>query len=71
LLEGHSDAQPGLPDQAATFSGAAVKQFKPWRKRKLAGQLQAGAARGDVDNPAIDNGRPRIDDDLGHTRDLA
>jgi hypothetical protein len=64
-LEGNPNAPPGLPDEATTFSCGAVKQVESRRKKYLVGQLQAGAARGVVDNVAIDYGRSRADNYLG------
>jgi hypothetical protein len=60
-----------LPDHPATLPGAAVHHFKSVGQFGLAPDLKAGAAGRIIDNPAINNGSLRSDDQFGRSGHFA
>src|SRR5262245_36602626 len=68
-LKRHPDASPGLPDQIALLPGPAVQEHELLRNDRERADLEAGAARGQIDDAAGNDRLLRIDDDgaeFGH-----
>jgi hypothetical protein len=64
-LKYDSETSPGTPDGPATLPGPAEQQLEPVGQLYLSRYLKACAAGRIVDNPAIDDGRFRVNDQLG------
>jgi hypothetical protein len=70
-LKRYAEPPAGFPDHPATLLGAAVHHFKSVGQLGLAPDLKTGAAGRIIDNPAINNGSLRSDDQFGRSGHFA
>jgi hypothetical protein len=71
ILELHADPAPVLPDNQAAFLGLAVQQDKALGDGGGVGNVEAGAARGKVNDTAVDRRGFGVDNDLRPDRHQA
>jgi hypothetical protein len=65
-LEGDPQASPGGPDNPAALPGATEQELESMGQLVLPADLEAGAARGVVNHPAINGRSFRVNNKFGH-----